>query len=189
VAGERFADFKSDTSLSAASHSAEDGFSLASLSSSLAGGAGLSTPSRSRPQSLARSAPSPNAHSPMAGRAAEASSPQGYEPWERAGPSRTGTSLSVCAGAYYRNSQRASGADRAAAVPSGSSKGGSAPASPVPAARGLAPLVLTWRGSEPLDKLHMAIRVRYNFRTSCAHLLVVLWNGCCSAVQGSPFVF
>lgn len=72
-----------------------------------------------------------------------------YELWERCAPSRTGTCLSLCAGTYYK--QQAVGP----LSPDSISGGGT-----TSAAKGLlAPLVLTWRGQEPLDKLHLSLRV------------------------------
>jgi hypothetical protein len=126
---------------------AEDAFSLSSLSTSIAGEA-YSTPSRARPQSaqLAQSAPSPR-HLAAAGQQPA----KAVEQWERSGPSRTGTSLCISAGAYYRNSSRSSGggdSSRSASSQAAGSSGGA-----------IAPVVLTWRGTEPLDKLHISLRV------------------------------
>lgn len=151
VAGERFVDFMSDLE-TPPSAPAEDAFSLSSLSSSIANDV-YSTPSRGRPQSaqLASSAPSPrNLGTPSKQPA------QAPEKWERTGPSRTGTSLCISAGPYYRQSARHSGADGSGTA--GPQRSGSTQTSSSSGA--IAPVVLTWRGSEPLDKLHISMRVR-----------------------------
>lgn len=82
--------------------------------------------------------------------------PATYELWEKCASSRTGTSLALCAGNYYK--QQATGplsatnSEHSATSNNNHSNNASSRAP-------LAPLVLTWRGSEPLDKLHLSLRV------------------------------
>lgn len=172
VAGERFADFTSDSEVAAAGNTAEDAFSLTSLSTSISKDT-FSSPARAggRPMSaplLAQSAPgdrgSPRGMRSPAGESSGAPK-LAFEVWERAAASRTGTSLAVSAGAYYRQQSRLMQTDR-----SGSGSGAGLSRSNSSSALGssvrtmtkaIAPLVLTWRGSEPLDKLHLSMRVRY----------------------------
>lgn len=131
VAGERFVDFSSDTEVVAPAVAEDDAFSLASLNTSfisdnsakigaisVAGSYSTSTntsnsdiystPSRGTSQKIqttqmAASAPvrSPRNHN-------TATTPRSYELWERTAVSRTGTSLALSAGAYYRQQGRQS---------------------------------------------------------------------------------
>lgn len=148
-------DFKSDTEMTPPSSVAEDAFSLASIGAAIPAAAMCSTPPRSsRPLSaqLAHSAPT-SSSSPGGRGGAGAGGVKNFELWERSAASRTGTSLCISAGSYYRHQNRVgSGSDKAA--------GTTAASISTAASAGIAPLVLTWRGAEPLDKLHMALRVR-----------------------------
>lgn len=88
--------------------------------------------------------------------------PASYELWEKCASSRTGTSLALCAGSYYKQQaigplsatnsdhNNTSNVNSYNSASNSNSAGSKAP---------LAPLVLTWRGSEPLDKLHLSLRV------------------------------
>ena len=85
--------------------------------------------------------------------------PATYELWEKCASSRTGTSLALCAGNYYK--QQAIGPLSATNsehnnTSSKNNNNSTSAASKAP----IAPLVLTWRGSEPLDKLHLSLRVK-----------------------------
>ena len=92
-----------------------------------------------------------------------------FELWERSAASRTGTSLCISAGSYYRHQNRVgSGSDKAAGTTAASISTASS--------AGIAPLVLTWRGAEPLDKLHMALRVRTYIVDYC-WLFYILYFG------------
>lgn len=87
--------------------------------------------------------------------------PASYELWEKCASSRTGTSLALCAGSYYK--QQAIGPLSATSADHNSSNVNSYNSTSNNNSAGskapLAPLVLTWRGSEPLDKLHLSLRV------------------------------
>jgi len=80
----------------------------------------------------------------------------GFPVWRKVGPSRTGTSLIVDitlpAGFGVSNGMKNKFNRRTASTGGNSNRGSMAQATPPP-------LVLTWRGDEPLDKLHMALKV------------------------------
>ncbi len=86
--------------------------------------------------------------------------PATYELWEKCASSRTGTSLALCAGNFYK--QQATGPLSATNSEHSATSNNNHSNSALSKAP-LAPLVLTWRGSEPLDKLHLSLRVNYNF--------------------------
>jgi hypothetical protein len=90
------------------------------------------------------------------------------EQWERHQYSKTNTCICLSAGNYYRpptdktrSASIAGGGGTATQALSRSSSNNAMGLGQSSGSRkGIAPLILTWRGAEPLDKLHIAMRVR-----------------------------
>ena len=93
--------------------------------------------------------------------------PATYELWEKCASSRTGTSLALCAGNYYKQQAigplSATNSEHNNTSSKNNNNSSTSAASKAP----IAPLVLTWRGSEPLDKLHLSLRVKDLFILCC----------------------
>lgn len=161
VAGERFAECRSDTDGSTRAPVEDDGFTLSSVSTSLAATDVMSTPIRNRAvrggaaSDVPKSTVKPDSESVV---------PTEFEHWERTEPSRTGTCVGATVGNYFKRVSRSNTAQ----VPNQSSSPTKASRNSAKLAstdlvsavrRPIAPLILTWKGSDPLDRLHICLRV------------------------------